>query len=759
MFLNVFMFLYGLVRHSCWYGAGPYQTVPFAGENPRCKPTLEPFPYAKAGGSMLNMNCALILLPVCRNFVGWLRSTPLAEVIPFDNPVAFHRLVAWGIFVGFAIHFPCHVYDATILRDEGLGGGLSNHLFGNFAGFTGLLVLICMVAITATSFTMWSWMPFCGGWTCRRKKFKMCCGCKNTDGSKKMGGFTIFQKVHKLWALVIVLLWLHAPKFWIYSFWPFMLMMVERYIRAKRTKEPVVILEVRQHEKDVMGVKFCLKNGRKFKYIAGQYLFLQCPEIESGWHPFTITSAPEDDFVSCHIRCRKGMDFTFPLRKLLNPDDKKLHHPNPAAPRKSSVGGEGVGTHYSVKMGGAKKKKKGKKKKKKGSPKGKKKGKKGMPAKHNTKVKGPLGPAGPVPSESDLMRAASDAACKSQQARTADIIRSKSRANMDDGIRAERERLKGKHAGAGHYEVESYRGPITWFLCVFCVFFICCKLDKRDVWVDQEGRKKKKRCCCCLLPCPGACRDECCAVEPGTVSAADRGSWGPLIRIDGPYGAASEEVFRFKTLILVGAGIGVTPFASIMRSIQMQMRAKDGASGATEPTETHFFWICRSQDEFDSFKPLLLSIRAERKFEQPVNILQNTFSDRTHCMAQLRPASSFLLSALRFLHRYFHFNLYISGELNLTDPKMQAEMKAYSQWTQLFTGRPKWDRIFKEAKGGAEKRLGKTLPSGEPRRREIGVFLCGPPAIGKQLKKESRKQSSPQREEGGTFFSFHMEHF
>ena len=36
----------------------------------------------------------------------------------------------------------------------------------------------------------------------------------------------------------------------------------------------------------------------------------------------------------------------------------------------------------------------------------------------------------------------------------------------------------------------------------------------------------------------------------------------------------------------------------------------------------------------------------------PVNILQNTFSDRTHCVAQLRPGSSSLLSALRFLDSY-----------------------------------------------------------------------------------------------------------
>ena len=41
----------------------------------------------------------------------------------------------------------------------------------------------------------------------------------------------------------------------------------------------------------------------------------------------------------------------------------------------------------------------------------------------------------------------------------------------------------------------------------------------------------------------------------------------------------------------------------------------------------------------------------------PVNILQNTFSDRTHCIAQRRPASSFLLSALRFLDRSYYTKL------------------------------------------------------------------------------------------------------
>lgn len=40
-----------------------------------------------------------------------------------------------------------------------------------------------------------------------------------------------------------------------------------------------------------------------FKMDVGQYVFLNCPAISQlEWHPFTMTSAPEEDFFSVHIR-------------------------------------------------------------------------------------------------------------------------------------------------------------------------------------------------------------------------------------------------------------------------------------------------------------------------------------------------------------------------------------------------------------------------------------------------------------------------
>lgn len=44
-----------------------------------------------------------------------------------------------------------------------------------------------------------------------------------------------------------------------------------------------------------------MKNG--FKMDVGQYIFLNCPAISQlEWHPFTMTSAPEEDFFTVHIR-------------------------------------------------------------------------------------------------------------------------------------------------------------------------------------------------------------------------------------------------------------------------------------------------------------------------------------------------------------------------------------------------------------------------------------------------------------------------
>jgi len=51
-------------------------------------------PTAKGAAETLKLNMALILLPVCRNTITWLRKDPrLNYVIPFNDNINFHKVI------------------------------------------------------------------------------------------------------------------------------------------------------------------------------------------------------------------------------------------------------------------------------------------------------------------------------------------------------------------------------------------------------------------------------------------------------------------------------------------------------------------------------------------------------------------------------------------------------------------------------------------------------------------------------------------
>jgi hypothetical protein len=80
----------------------------------------------------------------------------------------------------------------------------------------------------------------------------------------------------------------------------------------------------------------------------------------------------------------------------------------------------------------------------------------------------------------------------------------------------------------------------------------------------------------------------------------------PQVQVDGPYGAPAEDVFNVEVAVLVGAGIGVTPFASILKHIWY--RQKRGNLGALKRVE--FFWVCRDAPSFGWFQSLLQEVEA-----------------------------------------------------------------------------------------------------------------------------------------------------
>lgn len=101
-------------------------------------------------------------------------------------------------------------------------------------------------------------------------------------------------------------------------FWKFwmvggLLYLGERTMREIRGKHKTYISKVIEHPSNVVEIQ--IKKDHTITK-AGQYIFLCCPEV-SIWqyHPFTLTSAPEEDYISVHVRMVG--DFTKALGKTL----------------------------------------------------------------------------------------------------------------------------------------------------------------------------------------------------------------------------------------------------------------------------------------------------------------------------------------------------------------------------------------------------------------------------------------------------------
>lgn len=280
---------------------------------------------AKGAAETLKLNMALILLPVCRNMLTWLRSTRARHFIPFDDNINFHKIIACAIAIGVLLHagnhlicdFPRLVNSspekfATIATDFNNIHPTYKDLLKGVEGVTG----ISMVILMTIAFTL-ATRHF-------RKNI-----VKLPAPFNRLTGFNAFWYSHHLFGLVYVLLLIHGTfvflvhtwyekTTWMYISVPLFLYVAERSLRTCRSEHySVKILKVSVLPGDVFSLIVSKPNG--FKYKSGQYIFLQCPTISPfEWHPFSITSAPGDDYLSVHIRTVG--DWTQELKRVFTED-------------------------------------------------------------------------------------------------------------------------------------------------------------------------------------------------------------------------------------------------------------------------------------------------------------------------------------------------------------------------------------------------------------------------------------------------------
>eukprot|EP00161_Ancyromonas_sigmoides_P008967 TRINITY_DN2228_c1_g2_i1.p1 TRINITY_DN2228_c1_g2~~TRINITY_DN2228_c1_g2_i1.p1 ORF type:complete len:707 (-),score=161.82 TRINITY_DN2228_c1_g2_i1:355-2475(-) len=182
-----------------------------------------------------------------------------------------------------------------------------------------------------------------------------------------------------------------------------------------------------------------------------------------------------------------------------------------------------------------------------------------------------------------------------------------------------------------------------------------------------------------------------------------------LISLDGPFGTPTEGFADFDVLMLVGAGIGVTPFASVLKHLGFNLAR---APGETRLKKIRFYWIMRDRTGFEWFSEVLKELESVNKY----GVLE--------------------------------INCYMTGALKLdevrdvmfTDEGQGDPITGLQEPTHF--GRPRWPEIFK-AVAGAHKGS------------EVGVFFCGPKVLSRKLRVECGKATRDTR--GATTFAFHKE--
>ncbi|KAI0031682.1 NADPH oxidase [Vararia minispora EC-137] len=509
---------------------------------------------SRGAGLVLSYDGGLILLPMLRNILRFLRPR-VVGLFPADENIWFHRQVAYSMAFWSAVHTTGHYVNfINVERLQARIETAQDIHYTQAGGITGHFLLFIMLLMYTTAYYKVRQQCFEAFWYTHHLAFfffvglySHATGCfvRDTVDPAYTSSFPFYDPKHCL-----------GYNGWRFIIWPGVIYFLERVWREIRARKPTRLSKLLVHPSGAMELRI-VKPG--FKYIAGQWLFLQVPEVSKfQWHPFTITSAPEDPYISLHIR--QVGDWTQELGTL-------------------------VGASPEV-----------------------------MAQLTNTAMHG--------------------------------------------------EEKDGKYEGT----VTPTRGDF--------------------IELDLSGMQRAL----------------------------------PMIRIDGPYGAPAEDVFNHEVAVLIGAGIGVTPFAGILKHIWY--RQHRGNIGALRRVE--FFWVCRDAPAFGWFQSLLQEVEA----------------------AQADP-------------NFLRISIYLTQKVDVDmmwNIAVNDAGASYDPLTLLRTrtlfGRPDWNNIYSRLRIAIEE--GQYLPGAgtASMRTTVGTYFCGPSGLGRVIKSACIEHTNQC-----VAFKFAKEHF
>ncbi|KAK8749678.1 hypothetical protein OTU49_015477 [Cherax quadricarinatus] len=274
----------------------------------------------RGAAASLSFCYSLLLLTMSRNLITKLKDFSVQQYIPLDSHIQFHKIVACtALFfsilhtVGHLVNFyhvstqpvenlRCLTQEVAFASDQKPTVGY--WLFQTLTGLTGVILFVIMCIIFIFAHPM-----------IRRKAFKF------------------FWAAHQLYIFLYIFSLLHglarltgAPRFWIFFVGPGIIYTLDKIISLRTRYMELDIIETELLPSDVVKIKFY--RPPNFKYLSGHWVRLSCTAFrQTEYHSFTLTSAPHENFLSCHIKAQGP--WTWKLRKFFDPHNYIHDEENP----------------------------------------------------------------------------------------------------------------------------------------------------------------------------------------------------------------------------------------------------------------------------------------------------------------------------------------------------------------------------------------------------------------------------------------------
>lgn len=241
-------------------------------------------PIARAGGRLVTLNCAIVLLTGCKYLWTCVR-TYLSPVLPIGFPIdnimpKYHRYVALTVIVsGCIVHTLPQIVNYATRSIEMDPDGIRIWTFGDGFATKQLLLTGTLLTIIFSTFFVTTLKSF----------------------RKTAAGFRWFWFFHMGGiATAYPLLLIHGtcrghPVFLYFALAPLVLYIFDVAMRRSNVSTTNVLEWITHEDKGQQITELIIECPTNFTYTPGQYAELKFSTISSSeWHPFTIASAPNE---------------------------------------------------------------------------------------------------------------------------------------------------------------------------------------------------------------------------------------------------------------------------------------------------------------------------------------------------------------------------------------------------------------------------------------------------------------------------------